>query len=198
MMVAVLGGLLYYFRRQNRLWLPQLDTPSPEVLHHLHTLVRSRGWMICYLWGLLTLSLILHDIQRTIRPAEAPLVPPTPTIHALPNTPSAPAAVSEVQREIEIDKIKTYFEDAYVSYYYLHKCGVARESDNARLYHALLRSLSTYQASDVAPQIMNAARGSFEVMYSRIRCDAETVQPVQQRFDRFITSFQNAPSNGTP
>lgn len=190
MMITVLGGLVFYFRQQNRYWLSHLDAPDPNILRHLHELARGRGWMLCYLWGMLTLVIIIYDLRYPTQAEEAmPDIPATIGSRA-PITPSA-AQVSEVTRDIEIDKIKTYFEDAYVSYYYLHKCRVARPEDNAILYRALLSALEAYQASAEAPQIMSAAKGSFEVIYSQTACEAGKLDPVRARFDNFIHSLSH-------
>lgn len=189
MMISVLAGLLYYFYHQNHYWMTQLDSPDPEVLRHLHELARGRGWMLCYLWGMLTLVIIIYDLRYPTRAQEAEPDIPVTTIGSRPPVTPPAAEVSEITRDIEIDKIKTYFEDAYVSYYYLHKCRVARPEDNVILYRALLRALETYQATGDAPQIMNAAKGSFEVIYSQTGCEAEKLDPIRTRFDVFIESL---------
>jgi hypothetical protein len=189
MMLGVLAWLLWYFSRQRRYLEALFSRPDEETLRRLQELTRNRGWMVCYLWGLLTLTIITYDLRYpTQEPPAAPPVPgPAPASVAPP--PASTPALSEVQREIEIDKIKTYFEDAFVSYYYLHKCRAARPEDNARLYQALWNYLATFDATQNAPQIMSAAQGSFEVIYSRTGCDSKTLEPIRQRFDTFMQAL---------
>ncbi|MBY0355379.1 MAG: hypothetical protein K2Q12_06565 [Rickettsiales bacterium] len=187
MMAGVLAGLVFYFRWQSRYWKLQLQSPNSALLHHLHQISRARGWMICYLWGLLSVSIVFYDLRDEYRRME--LVPlSVPQLYEAPATQQA-QPVTRVMREIEIDKIKTYFEDAYVTYYFLNKCGVARAEDNNLLYGALLAALTVYQAKENASQIMSAARGSYEVIYSQTGCNAEKIAALQQRFESFMTTI---------
>lgn len=190
MMLCVLGGLVVYFYRHHRQWRAHLHITDETTQHYFYTLARTRGWMICYLWGLLSLLIIYQDLRQTAientdtRP-HAMIAPAQENLFAAP----APNPLTAARRNIEIDKIKTYFEDAFVSYYYLHKCGVAREEDNAILYRALWKALEVYQATDNAAQIMSAAKGSFEVIYSGVSCEENKLVSVQSRFDLFISSL---------
>lgn len=190
MMAGVLVMMLIHFHRQNRDWLSRLNTPDERTLRHLLSLVRGRGWMICYLWMLLTLGVIYHSLQRT---ENAAITSPPHTIAPATPAPSSTGgdpARSGIQREIEIDQIKTYFEDAYVSYYYLYKCKAAGPEDNVTLYRVLLQKLEVLDATDYAPQIMSAARGSYEVIYSVMGCEEDKLSPVRTRFQAFMASLQ--------
>lgn len=190
MMAGVLVMMLFYFHRQNRYWLSQIDVPDERTLRHLLTLVRGRGWTICYLWTLLTLCVVYHSLQRAEDAAE-PASPPAiaPATLAPPATGQDPAR-SGIEREIEIDQIKTYFEDAYVSYYYLYKCQSAGPEDNVTLYRVLLQRLEALNATGYAPQIMSAARGSYEVIYSGMACEEAKLAPIRTRFKAFMDALK--------
>ena len=190
MMATVLAMLIVYFRHQNRDWLSQLDTPSESNLRHLHAMARGRGWTICYLWALLTVTVIFYGLRHPsaeTEPASITQAENSGTVYAGQALP-----LSGIKREIEVDKVKTYYEDAYVSYYYLYRCKAAGPEDNVTLYRALVQSLESLAAIDSAPQIMSAARGSFEVIYSRANCEEETLAPVKARFEAFMQSIRTA------
>lgn len=192
-MLAALLGLAWFFSRQTRPFEALLSRPDTPTQRRLHALVRQRGWMVCSLWGFLTLTVIIHDLRHpTEADAATSSLPLPPASVSVVGAPSPTQSLSPVQRDIEIDKIKTYFEDAFVSYYYLHKCRVARPEDNTRLYQALWHYLAVFDATANAPQVMSAAQGSFEIIYSRTGCEPKTLDPVRQRFDTFIKALPEA------
>lgn len=91
----------------------------------------------------------------------------------------------------EIDKIKSDFESLFVTYQFLYKCGKTEPDD----YHIINSALAHEIASKNAPgriqyDILTAAKGSYQEIYSKTSCDAPEIAGMQQKFRDYINQVR--------
>lgn len=87
----------------------------------------------------------------------------------------------------KLNKLKADFESLFVTYQFLHKCGITEELD----YHILNSTLAHEIASLNAPgrtqyDILTAAKGTYEEIYSRSECSDPSIADMQTKFREYI------------
>ena len=186
--------MIVIMRKQHRRLAPLLSEPSEELQHTLFEMARGRGWVLCFLWAALTLTIISYGLKFPTRYQDggeaeksqiAPAAVTASAADVVSGSPEAAAVLAQVPamaREALIDRIQAFYEDAFISYYYLNKCGVAKKDDNETLYRAMLAELAPQKAEEAAKKVIDAAQGSFEVIYSQSPCDESYLTPVQRDF----------------
>lgn len=96
-----------------------------------------------------------------------------------------------------MDRIKKRYEDLFVNYMFLKKCGKSSEAD----YHIINSALSQEMASVNAPgrlqyDILTSAQGSYNEMYAQSDCDAPESEALLAQYKDYIAAISrefNAP-----
>ncbi len=97
----------------------------------------------------------------------------------------------------KIDALKKRYEEILVTHFFLKKCELAMPTD----YHIIISSLSQEMASMNAPgrlqyDIVTAAQGSYQEMYSMISCDDGNMETLQSQYADYISSLsKNLPAS---
>lgn len=110
-----------------------------------------------------------------------------------------------LSHEASADTLKATYEDAFVSFMILRKCGMAGDAEFRRLYTGLSAELATLgEEASVAGNVMSAASGSYQILYSSAACDAGSLTPVKEGLESFLarrvpevpaTTTQSAPDS---
>lgn len=90
----------------------------------------------------------------------------------------------------EIDRVKQAYEDILVTFYFLQKCDRAKEEDYLTIYHALsgeLRSLGAH--TQVESDVMTAAKGSYQEIYSKISCISQDLNYIESHFNAYTQTL---------
>ncbi len=89
--------------------------------------------------------------------------------------------------ELSMDAIKEKYEELFVSYYYLKRCGVIDKRDFHLMNAALIYELTELNApAGIRKNILTAARGTHDELYAEASCDAETVGPMQEQIRSYV------------
>jgi hypothetical protein len=107
------------------------------------------------------------------------------------------------KREAYIDWLKERYESWLITYYYLQKCRAVTTADFDVIHKAMERDLQAAHANEtVLGNILMAANGSFEEMYSSIPCDAAHISTTKSGYDvnmqQIRTSQLQQPSPAAP
>lgn len=142
----------------------------------------------------------LKEIQTQPTISTTKLASPKNTAEEVQNTPVSPGNEltnifdepnAHPDQAAKIDKIKTNFESLFVSYQYLSKCQLAEDIDYHLLNSALIHQLSSLNApSRVQFDILTAAKGTYDEIYSRSPCDTPNIGTMQQQFKNYLTEAQ--------
>lgn len=86
-----------------------------------------------------------------------------------------------------IDKIKADFESLFVTYQFLHHCNLTQAYDYHLINSALAHEISSKNAPGrIQYDILTAAKGSYQEIYSRSACDTPEIQEMNQKFRSYI------------
>lgn len=94
----------------------------------------------------------------------------------------------------KIDEMKKRFEGMLVIHYFLQKC----QKSSAQDYFVILAALGQEMASVNAPgrlqyDILTAAKGSYQEIYAKSKCDDGSIPALEQQFKEYIQNLsQNA------
>lgn len=161
-----------------------------------------RGKVAVGLWVLLVVLLIYRDVEQQIalsqrypdRPSsitpltDAPAEPDTPPDAPETNKPGMPLEQSD-QREATLDTIKAIYEDAFVSYMVLERCGRVGDAEYSRLNARLASALAPHDAPPaLVENIIAAARGSYEMLYSANPCEDAELEKIETSFRAFLSN----------
>lgn len=97
---------------------------------------------------------------------------------------------SEPGRQAAIDSIKKRYEEIVVTYFFMKKCGLSALND----YHIIMSALSQEIASVNAPgrlsyDILTAAQGSYNEMYSKSPCDETSLESLKEQYKAYIDAL---------
>lgn len=97
-----------------------------------------------------------------------------------------PASGLEENTE-QINQLKANFESLFVTYQYLAKCGLAEEADYHLLNSALVHQMSSLNAPGrIQYDILTAAQGTYDEIYSRSTCDTPDISTMQEQFRNYL------------
>lgn len=198
MMLLIPAGMLLYWQRASRKnFEPYLDHPSKETQSALYNVAKMRGWAVILLWVMLSVTLITYDLRFPLRedaPSPAPrIVENVPPVSDAPMAQLAGMPVEEPQ----LDLLKSRYEDAFLSFFYLRQCNASRDEDYQQLYINFKKQLAAAGADDkMVENTVSAAMGSFETIYSGAPCDAKYLNPMQERFRQMMAAL--APGDAAP
>lgn len=102
--------------------------------------------------------------------------------------------------QTEIDKIKQSYEDILVTFFFLQKCDHAKEEDYMTIHYALSRELRAFGAdSHVESDVITAAKGSYQEIYSKISCASQDLNAIETQFMSYTqTLAQSVPNTASP
>lgn len=147
-----------------------------------------RGQVILALYALLMLTVgtagawFYH--YHSARPAPHASAP---RLVAVPKTPGP----TREQREAALDQLKSDYENLFVLYYYLDRCGDAQITDFDLLYNNLIGKLHALNAGDAwADTILQAARGSYAELYATSPCEGAGLANSLTAYRRYLGLLQ--------
>lgn len=89
-----------------------------------------------------------------------------------------------------IDNIKKRYEELFVTYFFLHKCNKTSESDYQSLSSALQNEMNMAHApTNLQEDIITAANGSYEGLYSRTDCSDSILEPIFTQYRAYLDSL---------
>ncbi len=92
--------------------------------------------------------------------------------------------------ESGIDKIKTRYEELLVTYLFLKKCGKTDATDYQQIMSALQKDIVRLRAPiRLQYDILTAAKGSYEGLYSRSDCAPSAVASTALQYGAYIKSL---------
>lgn len=192
MLVVPAVMLALWHVSSKRYFEPLLEHPSAQTQKALFTLAKTRSLAIVFLWCMLSGTLIVYDFRYPAgMPEKAEEKPSAPTIAQV----LAPPVTSQAQPEQEpyLDILKSKYEDAFLSFFYLKQCKAATDEDYQVLYASYNRQLERLGApKTILDDTVTAAIGSFETVYSGSPCTPEAVAPMRSQFQRMLASQANA------
>lgn len=109
--------------------------------------------------------------------------------------PAEAAAVNEVynpetinpDEQAAIDDMKKRYEDIIVIYMFMKKCGKVNPADYNVITHALGQEMASVNAPGrLQNDVLTAARGSFQEIYSKSPCDGEGIQALTDQYNNYI------------
>lgn len=161
----------------------------------------DRAFQVLFLWGIV-LSVLVYSQQKQTGPLlqeievlkadlaysqeqlEAAQADEGPQLDPIPDTGSE-------EYQARLDKLKENFEQLYINYYYLKRCGQTAPDDFHLMNSALLYALSELNApSNLQFSIQTAAKGSHDEMYAESPCTAEATAPLKQNVDAYLQSVR--------
>lgn len=103
---------------------------------------------------------------------------------------SADADETDAPAQSAMDRVKRQYEQSLVMYFFLRRCGAARQEDYHLLASALLETLAAEQLS-AAPlrAIVQAAKGSYDELYSATPCDDARIPALSGQFRQFLDAI---------
>lgn len=137
-----------------------------------------------------------------MKPAAAPVaLPPIAAITppARPETVPAPAqqpeahaiAPSQEGAQDTLDRIKERYEETLVNYFFLRQCNKAGDEEYRIIMGALQAQLQQRMApASMVQNILLAAQGSYNEIYSRLPCDHKDVVSQEAQFRRYLEKLK--------
>jgi hypothetical protein len=209
--LAVIAGVSFYlFYHEHKLRLRINELLPERRLPYLIKQWHRRNYAIVL--SLMAISvLILFLIPRSLHNsipevADAITQEKVDQINSL-LPPTDPSAVLDLfergeqqPSEVTLDALKSRNENALVGAYILHNCDRADEEEVAILLRVLRTDIIKFQADKSNPpmdskqlydNIVSAAQGSYEIVYSRAECDSEKVDLLEEQFKTYIGHFRD-------
>jgi hypothetical protein len=91
----------------------------------------------------------------------------------------------------KINKLKADFESLFVTYQFLYQCGSVEAVDYHILNSILAHKISSLNAAGrIQYDILTAAKGTYEEIYSRSSCEDPSITDMQKKFRDYITEAQ--------
>jgi hypothetical protein len=197
-LLLITAAIAYFLRMQNRSYLA-LVNESPfhiEEKTALFMLAKMRGRVVLLLWIALMGIIIFLDIKQQIDRSQNYLSAESNS--EINNANENPYEADETQEmastakdEFNIEKIKSSYEDAFVSYFILEKCKAAELQQKTAIYNALLNSLGDYQYKiDAAKIVIIAAKGTYNSLYENVECNVTAVENTKKNLKLFMQQVE--------
>ena len=100
--------------------------------------------------------------------------------------------LSPQEIEAKLDEIKEKYEDIFISYMFLKRCERANASDYTVIINSLsaeiepLQSKQEYQGIMFLESVYEAARGSYDAIYSSTECSTDNIAVTLPKYEQFI------------
>jgi hypothetical protein len=164
----------------------------------LFWLAKIRGRAILVLWTAIVLIIIFLDIKQQIDRSQNYLkaeqdsdiaqhqINPYEAVEANP--------IDEPQKNDDdiysvsrIEKIKSSYEDAFVSYFILEKCKAIEATEKINISNAMIKNLGDYQhKQELAKIVLTAAKGTYNSLYEDIKCNNALIENTSKNLDLFM------------
>jgi hypothetical protein len=206
-LLLITYGVLRAIRLQNRHYRATLATteertPDAEKIA-LFQLAKLRGDTLCVLWIIIAGCVIANDVIRAVNKArdygataahanaakpddnpyadlEIPAQPQEAKTHE-----QSPQTLDDAVRNVE--KIKSSYEDALVSYLILRRCQLVEKKEYETLYAAMHRALHFASDRDaITKGVLSAATGTYQSLYSDLDCSSEMMRNTKTHFALFL------------
>ncbi|MEZ5691485.1 MAG: hypothetical protein R3D71_07465 [Rickettsiales bacterium] len=91
-----------------------------------------------------------------------------------------------------IDKVKIYYEELLVTHFFLKKCGKTNDDNYNLIFRALQKDLQSLNTSfDIQNDILTAAVGSYQELYSENECLPDTVNGIYKQYNEYMKDISN-------
>ena len=196
LMLLVPGVMLFFWQRaSHKTFEPYINQPSIELQTALFRMSWMRGWVIVLLWAMLCTTLITYDLRYPLQ--EQIAEQPVPTVAQTPPPAIAStlkSALSPAEREPYLDLLKSRYEDAFLSFFYLRQCKAAKDEDYQKLYIRFQTQIAAAGADkSLVGDTVSAALGSFETIYSGSSCESKYLIPIEEQFRQMLVTINSAP-----
>lgn len=127
--------------------------------------------------------------EKTVAHAPATNAPPA---SALPYSDITEFDETDSKQQAALDYLKQRYENWFIAYYYLEKCKVAPKSDFDLIQGSMKRELEAAHTNVGATEenIMIAANGSYNELYSTSPCDEERLKATKASYETFIAPLR--------
>ncbi|MFO1241973.1 MAG: hypothetical protein U1E36_02040 [Rickettsiales bacterium] len=186
--------LILWHRTSRRYFEPLLDDPREDTQRALFKLATTRSLVIIGLWFMLSMTLIVYDLRYPLNSAlreNETYIPsisqPTQPVQIPAQTQTPPL---QMDTDSELDLLKSRYEDAFLSYFYLKQCKLADEKDYAIIYQAFASQIQRIGLPrSMVDDTVTAALGSYETVYSGAPCKDEYLNPIKNQFHFMLQSL---------
>lgn len=176
------------------------DSSVAEYSLKLLSLSTRNKFLFSISFLIMTFSVIVYDVrqqhmtasheveiaQRMAEDCEARINAQTA------KTTSAISAASEES----LDRIKQKYEQIFVNFYLLQKCGSASVEDFSLLHSAILTELRQLNAdADLAKKIINTAKSTFDELYKDFNCKDAKAKEIAIQFQEHRKNALNTISS---
>lgn len=119
--------------------------------------------------------------------SESPAPPIPITVTESIFSPASAQASAEMEHTSKLDELKVKYEDLIVTYLYLAGCKQATEQEfNTIIYSLDAEMMGLEAAPSLRDNIITAAKGSYQEIYSGSGCDEATLAPTRAGFQAFL------------
>lgn len=101
------------------------------------------------------------------------------------------------EAENKLDVLKRQYEELFINYYYLKRCGAIEPESFHLMNSALTHELTQLNApAGIRKHILTAAKGTHDEMYASASCDSEEINPVKDKISIYLEEVvKNIPDN---
>lgn len=217
LIVVVIWGLLAIGLYEDRARVRNL--PDSSYVSELLQLLHRRN---LYIYGLISMVLVMviaddlnHMAERkqalatqkaeteALEPTQPQPQPAETTKFVVPHDSKVPFSdITEFneansKQQAYTDLLKQRYETWIITFYYLKKCNKVTDQDLSTIMTSLRKELATAKAdNNVEANIVSAANGSYQEMYSEIPCDDAHINATKAGYDstmqRIVTPTTSA------
>lgn len=102
-------------------------------------------------------------------------------------------AMHDSGQQAQLDSMKQNYEELFISYYFLSKCGHARDEQYYAINAALTQEVSSMQADpQLQNDIISAAEGSYNEIYSKLSCSSQDLESMANQFEAYTDSLAHS------
>ncbi len=209
-LIFVSGGAVFFlaleqrrlYKYYQRLTAHATSQDSAALDYSMQLLRRlSRNVLLISLtFVFLTFSVIVFDLKRhhaeelqKVIASQHAAPPEETTITTSVTSDAAQATRQREAMEKELDTIKRKYEQAFVNFYILQRCGEASLNDILILNSAMMHELSAYDVSAAFQNnVRQAAIGTFKEMYGDMQCEEETISAIAAQHRLYISRVRES------
>lgn len=203
--VLVWMGVAFWHQRQNRAfheYIRNTKTRTP-ISDRLSQLAYNRAFEILAIFFALILTLVFYDTrllkdrQQLAETRSAVEKAQTQLAQTQAELAIKSAALEEATRldssteetQSKLDAIKQRFEELFINYYYLQRCGLSKPEDFHIMNSALMYELTQLNApAGIRQNILTAAKGTHDELYAQASCAPEETTPMQESVRQYLQS----------
>lgn len=199
--------VIFWHRRQNKAFrqyiLSHSNTRS-TVSDRLSQLAYNRSlevWFVGFLLlaGVVFYDLRYHRLERSASDMEIRMAEAEQAVNAYQSRiRTQSTALEEAQRlagmndaqQRELDVLKPKYEDLFINHYILKRCNFSAPEEFHIINSALVYELNRLNApAKMRQNIMLAAKGSYDELYSELDCTGADMTPMRARMQAYLQSI---------